>query len=387
MIIKGRKKLMILTDWFYPGFRAGGTATTCYNLAMLIKKENDVYILTSDRDFGTKDPYTDITVNQWVKLCENVHVLYSNPAKLNFINILGEVRSLSPDCIYLNSMYSVRFSIYPIMMKRLGLNNMTVVLSPSGMLKDSAIQIKALKKKLFLFVLKALRIQNVIKFHATDEQEKADIYKYFGPSSSVNQIPYVPPVIVYDNLNTRKVSGALKIVFTGRIHPVKNLHFVIECLRHSKHKIILTIVGPVEDQEYFKYCKTLESALPENINLNFVGEVPNNKIQQFLNENHFLILPSLGENYGYSIIEALLSGRPVIISDKTPWRNLFGQKAGWDLPLSKPQEFFDAINIAAAMDQEEYDKWSEGAIKYGRSMINRPLFHALYNKMFGFIPG
>jgi glycosyltransferase involved in cell wall biosynthesis len=105
-----------------------------------------------------------------------------------------------------------------------------------------------------------------------------------------------------------------------------------------------------------------------------------------LNENHSLILPSLGENYGYSIVEALLSGRPVIISDNTPWRNLFGQKAGWDLPLSQPQQFIDVINIAAAMDQEEYDKWSEGALKYGRSMINSPLFHELYNKMFGFTP-
>lgn len=386
MIITRRKKLMIMTDWFYPGFRAGGTATTCYNLAFLIKKENDVYILTSDRDFGKNDPYNDVAVNQWVNLCDHIHVLYLSPVKLNFINILREIKSLSPDCIYLNSMYSLRFSIFPIMMKRLGLINMAVVLSPSGMLKESAIQIKALKKKLFLFVLTAFSIQKVIKFHATDEQEKEDIFKYLGPSSSVNQIPYVPP-IVEDNFKTAKVSGALKIVFTGRIHPVKNLHFIIECLMQSTHKILLTIVGPVEDREYFKYCKNLESLLPDNVYLNFIGEVPNNKIQQFLNENHFLILPSLGENYGYSIVEALLSGRPVIISDKTPWKNLFAQKAGWDLPLSQPQEFTDVLNFAAAMDQEEFDKWSAGALKYGRSMINRPLFLEQYNKMLGFTPG
>ena len=52
-----------------------------------------------------------------------------------------------------------------------------------------------------------------------------------------------------------------------------------------------------------------------------------------------LILPTQGENHGYVIQEALLSGCPVLISDRTPWRGLAALGVGADLPLEQPERF------------------------------------------------
>lgn len=44
-------------------------------------------------------------------------------------------------------------------------------------------------------------------------------------------------------------------------------------------------------------------------------------------------MPTFNENYGHAIVESFVAGLPVVISDRTPWRNLEKINAGWDIPL------------------------------------------------------
>ncbi len=372
-----------MTDWFYPGYKAGGTISTCYNLAMLLKSDYKIYIMTSDRDLDEQEPYENVTINQWINYCENVQIFYASPSKLNWINIIREIKNLSPDCIYLNSMYSLYFTIYPLLMKRINLINIPIVLSPSGMLKESALKLKSFKKKCFLTGLNIIKIQQVVDFQAADSQERMDIIKAFGEKALVSLVPYAPPPLIDKIICPVKTKGSLKLLFTGRIHPIKNLYFLIECLITVIHKVELTIVGPVGDKGYYNKCRKLEAYLPTNIKLIFTGGVSKEKIPFYLNENHFLALPSLGENFSYSIVEALSFSRPVIISDNTPWKNLAQQKVGWDLPINECKRFIEAINAAAEMDQDEYNKWSDAARSFARCYLDSATFKNPYKKLFG----
>jgi glycosyltransferase involved in cell wall biosynthesis len=65
------------------------------------------------------------------------------------------------------------------------------------------------------------------------------------------------------------------------------------------------------------------------------------------------------------ILEALLAGCPVLLSDQTPWRDLSVKCAGFDLPLNEAEKFHRAIEEFAAMDHREFAKWSAGARNYG----------------------
>jgi glycosyltransferase involved in cell wall biosynthesis len=76
------------------------------------------------------------------------------------------------------------------------------------------------------------------------------------------------------------------------------------------------------------------------------------------------VLPTLGENFGHAIFESLAAGRPVLISDQTPWRNLKQDFAGWDIALANGDEFKKVANMMVNMDNDQLNRWCKGAWMY-----------------------
>jgi glycosyltransferase involved in cell wall biosynthesis len=99
-------------------------------------------------------------------------------------------------------------------------------------------------------------------------------------------------------------------------------------------------------------------------------------------DHHLFALPTAGENFGHSIFEALLAGRPVLISDQTPWLRLEDKHAGWDLPLADPDVFTRAVEQAAAWDQEKFDGWARCSWQYARNFMQNPELQEQYLKLF-----
>jgi hypothetical protein len=66
------------------------------------------------------------------------------------------------------------------------------------------------------------------------------------------------------------------------------------------------------------------------------------------------------------ILEALLAGCPVLISDRTPWRQLQEKRAGYELRLDQPDAFVEALEKFSAMDDMHFQEWSDGAARLGR---------------------
>jgi glycosyltransferase involved in cell wall biosynthesis len=71
-------------------------------------------------------------------------------------------------------------------------------------------------------------------------------------------------------------------------------------------------------------------------------------------------------------MESWQSACPVIISDQTPWRDLQEKGIGWDISLTSPEKFVEAIEKAAAMNQEEYNKMSQSAFEYAKRFTEDP---------------
>lgn len=298
-----------------------------------MKNELEIFVLTTDRDLGDKAPYKNIPQNKWNEFAPLIKVFYASPDWLSFASIKREINILRPDIIYLNSMYSKYFSIYPILMKRTGSLNTKVIISPRGMLKESALAFKKNKKHFFLRLMRLTGMYNKISFHCTDLTEQKDVQKYFDKANTFI-LPNLPGVQEPLKAIT-KIEGTLRMVFVGRIHPIKNFHFLLNALKHVKANVVLTVIASIEDQEYWQECKVLMESLPANVEINFIGELPNHEVREIIIANHIFALPTKGENFGHAIVEALSAGRPVLISDQTPWIGLARHKAGWDLPWKK----------------------------------------------------
>ena len=75
------QKLLILTDWFTPAYKAGGPVRSIENLARLLKDDFEIFILTGDRDLGDRHPFEGITPDAWILSDHNHHVRYVSPGK------------------------------------------------------------------------------------------------------------------------------------------------------------------------------------------------------------------------------------------------------------------------------------------------------------------
>ena len=49
MASEKRQKILMFTDWYEPGFKAGGPIQACKNVVSLLKDKYDFFIFCSDR--------------------------------------------------------------------------------------------------------------------------------------------------------------------------------------------------------------------------------------------------------------------------------------------------------------------------------------------------
>jgi glycosyltransferase involved in cell wall biosynthesis len=179
-----------------------------------------------------------------------------------------------------------------------------------------------------------------------------------------------------------KKENELSVIFIGRLHPVKNLDFLLLALQPVKGHISLTIVGSAEDEAYTSYCKSITSQYPENIKVRFTGEIPNDQLPAIIAQHHIFALPTKGENFGHAIFESLAAGRPVVISDQTPWRNLSEVQAGWDISLQQTEKFTEVFQQVLAFSQAEYDTWSYKAWQFTKGFVQKDDLKKIYNDLF-----
>ena len=145
----------------------------------------------------------------------------------------------------------------------------------------------------------------------------------------------------------------LRAVFAARIAPTKNLHFLLEVLARCDGDIHLDIIGPLEDPDYWARCQALMPRLPAAVSVEYIGEATHRDLQQRLSTYDVMILPTLGENFGHVIVEAWGAGCPVLVSDRTPWRQLTANGLGWDVPLDH-EPWISAIGDCLDMGPEAH---------------------------------
>ena len=374
--------LLLFTDWFTPGYRAGGPIQSAHNFALGMQRHYAIKVLSSDRDLDALAPYAGIQSEVWLPFQQSgVEVLYAALAQLSMGRVWRYIREVHPRYVYLNSMFSWQFSLCPLLLYRLGLYQARVVLAPRGMLKASALQFKARKKQVFLRLFRWSGLPQRIVFHASDAQEKKDIERVFGPRCKIVVIPSFPAPVL-PQAQPKVKNAVTRFVFLGRVHPIKNLHVAIAAIASSTAPAELYIIGSTEDAGYWQQCQQQLAAFPAQVQVHYLGELPHPQVREKLLECDFLLLPTQGENFGHAIFECFAAGVPVIISDQTPWQNLREREVGWSLPLDRVEGFAEAVQEAVAMSAQEYARWSARAQGYAQDFVREARLEEAYQELF-----
>ena len=145
---------------------------------------------------------------------------------------------------------------------------------------------------------------------------------------------------------------------------------MIDVLSEIKGNVELNIFGPIEDEIYWAKCKQQISDLKSNITVNYNGLIDHSKVLDKFNENHIFFFPTLGENFGHVISEALVGGCPLVLSNQTPWRDLNDNNIGWDIDLLDKNKFIYVVQNYIDMNQKKYDITSKDSNSFGLKSSN-----------------
>jgi glycosyltransferase involved in cell wall biosynthesis len=258
------------------------------------------------------------------------------------------------DILLLNGFYDKKLTIPALTLRKLGLiPRRPTILSPRGEFAQGAMSLRAGRKRLYRGVVRLTGLTSDIWLHATADHERRDIEAAGLSCRGLLQAQNVR--LLPDRTEQAPVagSGPLRIVFLGRVSPVKNLEFALDVLMRVTVPVSFNIYGPIVDAAYWDRLEKLIIKLPGHINVTAHGALAHTQVADKLITHDLFFLPTLGENFGHAINEALSAGLPVLISDKTPWRGLAEQGVGWDLPLNMPEAFSAAIETFSKTSTEE----------------------------------
>ncbi len=382
--IEPRMEVVILYEYFYPGFKAGGPIQSLINLIIELESDYQFKVITTAYDLNDATPYPGVILDSWNEISFHglqnpIQVFYSSGFS-NYRKIFRALFSIRAQIVYCNGMFG-RWGFILLLLKKIGLlRGAKLIVSPRGMLQAGALSIKKKKKKIFLALFKLIALQKDMRWHATDEQEKQDIKREFGNKEDIIVATNIPKPITSARNNQLKTTGQLKLVFLSLLTEKKNLHVLLEAFAIVNAPICLHIYGPIKDENYWLKCQRLmEGQVHEIV---YKGSIMPKQVQATFTEYHALVLPTKGENFGHAIYESLSVGTPVIVSSFTPWGRLQDCQAGITVDTFNPEDWAEAIRAFVKLNQEEYSAYSKGAYNLAKDYVFKNDFKAQYKNLF-----
>lgn len=371
------KKILIITAGFFPGINYGGPPVSIDNFCTLFD-EYQTYIVTTDHDHKSRIRYKNIK-RGWNDR-GNCKVLYLPDRQYNYTGFIQICRKISPDWIYLQGLFQPCIIPCLFMAKREGRRT---ILAVRGELCKGAFQ-KKMKKIPYIIFLKLFHLLDGICFQSTSREETRAIKHWLRIADRhIHYIPNIPvmPEAVRESPGVKQPDKA-KFVFISRIVPKKNLIYALKRLMSMDGAVVFDIYGLIEDKDYWNSCENIIKRLPENVSVRYRGPIGHEQVLDVFCRYDAFLFPTYSENYGHVIVESLLAGCPVIMSDRTPWRDLAKEHAGWDLDLSRKDQYEDAVRQIVAAGEADMRCMRAAAKKYICNRLNTQKIKDAYKRVF-----
>jgi glycosyltransferase involved in cell wall biosynthesis len=311
--------------------RGGGGDRACYELAQAqASLGNQVTILTflSEYDFIDKPEDLNFTIVRCFK--KKNSILGALGWSKEYNHKLEEIL-ISTDLVHIHSLW--RLTNYFAYKKCIKLNKHFII-QPHGSLEPWRLNYKKYRKKIWYHLFEEKALKRALFLIAESAKDKNHILA----SVSSNEVVIIPCGssildMKHESLISEqelRISYSIDknkkiILYLGRIDVHKGLDILIKALGKLKDELeshVLLIVGP----DYASTTKKLQSLI-EKLNLTekiiFAPPIYDDtkKIALF-KMSDFFVLPSYSENFGITVIEALATETPVLVSSETAWAHL-----------------------------------------------------------------
>lgn len=145
------------------------------------------------------------------------------------------------------------------------------------------------------------------------------------------------------------------LVFLGRITPEKGVEVAVETAQKTGRKLI--IAGKV-DEPLSEYAQKMLKLFNDTPNVEFVGQVGDEKKQLLANAYALLMPIQWDEPFGLVVIEALATGTPVIAFHRGAMPEII-QEGKTGFLVKTKQEMSDAVNTVVNINRHDCRKLVE----------------------------
>jgi glycosyltransferase involved in cell wall biosynthesis len=349
-----RPRVLMLSPYFPPAEQGGGSVQAVLNLTRHLRNDFEFVVATRDHDLRGTQPFDEasrLAARQATGL--SIHYL---PGGLAGARQLHSLLQQPFDLVYLHSLMAPDLGLWPLVCRRwLGAARCPVLVAPRGELMPGALAQRARAKRVYLTLLHRGALLRGAQFHATGSDEVQAIQAALAGTPTVHVAADLPPPQLprLAPKDAPRRPGPLRVLFLSRIDPVKNLGFALRVLAGMRCEIEFDIAGPVGNDQVWADCQALMRSLPAHIHARYLGAVAHAEVASLMADHDVFFLPTLGENHGYVIAEALAAGCPVLLSDRTPWRDLQSAGVGADLPLDDVQAFQSSLAAHATLTNDQ----------------------------------
>ena len=311
----------------------------------LARQDARVTVLTTDSNGDEGQAPLDVPLNQPVET-DGYRTLYFRCAPFRRYKFsLPLLQWLSRhgkdyDIAHIHALFSPVTSVAATVARS---QKLPYILRPLGTLDPADLAKKKQVKRLYATLLERPNLKGAAALHFTSQQE-ATVSERFGVNTQDIVLPLgvaLPEFTDSEADAQRHIrqrygipDGVPVVLFMSRIDPKKGLDLLLpalESLRHSGKPFHLIVSGAnPQDQGYVNQIQQRieTSVLKECTTL--TGFVSGGLKAQILQAADLFVLPSYYENFGIAVAEAMMAGKPVVISDQVHiWCDIKTSHSGW----------------------------------------------------------
>lgn len=301
-------RILHVVPTYLPARRYGGPIFAVHGLAKaLVARGHDVDVITTNVD---GDGVSDVPLGETVTL-DGVRVRYF-PSPLRRLYWSPKMRKAlrevvrERDVVHLHSVF-----LWPTFAAASAARDAKTpyVISPRGMLVRDLIEGKStFAKKSWIHLIERRNFANAAAIHFTSQREWDDAKAIDIPIPAAfvvpNGIDLAPPRDV--------PRDDASILFLGRINWKKGIDLLIESLALLPNMRV--VVAGNDEEHYVPRLCELAERIGVADRVEFRGAVSGDDKDTLLGSARVLILPSISENFGNVVIEAMAAATPVIVT-------------------------------------------------------------------------
>jgi glycosyltransferase involved in cell wall biosynthesis len=157
------------------------------------------------------------------------------------------------------------------------------------------------------------------------------------------KVHIIPYGIDVDNFRSQELPTERTVLFLAKVSHHKGIMILLDAFRKVHQtfpdvKLVVAGAGPE-----MELAHAAAAMIGDGSAVRFVGRVERKDVQFYMQNCTVFCLPSFGEAFGMSVLEAMACGRSVVVTNDGGLRHIVTDRGGRKVPVGNPAELANAL--------------------------------------------